>query len=288
MMTTFLRLILPFTVGLLPLASGLSPLTVGLLSSAATASAQQTASNADPLHRSFDQLLDLYVRDGLVYYRAVRSERGRLDRYLAALGAVSRPTYETWSRDQKIAFWLNAYNAFTLQTVVRHYPPRGNNIRNMPGTFDKTPQRAAGRTVTLDEIEETILPEFRDPRVYFALGRGAVDSGRLRSEAYTPDRLEQQLASQTEDFLQRHNHFRIDTLTGQIAVSAIVGWHEEEFIAAYGSSPRAARFSERSPIERAVLALADPVLLPSEREFIEKGQFKVVYQDFDWSLNELK
>lgn len=250
-------------------------------------SAQQGPSTADPLHRPFDQLLDLYVRDGLVYYRAVRSERGRLDRYVAALGAVSRAAYDKWTREQKIAFWLNAYNAFTLQTVVRQYPPRGNSIRNIPGAFDKTPHRAAGRSVTLDFIENEILPEFRDPRLYFALGRGAVDSGRLRSEAYTAARLEQQLASQTEDFLQRHNHFRIDTLTGQITVSAIVGWHEDEFIAAYGGSPPA-RFAQRSPIERAILALADPVLLPSEREFVEKGQFKVVYREFDWALNELR
>jgi hypothetical protein len=258
-----------------------TPLPFGLL-------AQQPPSTADPLHRPLDQLLDLYVRDGLVYYRAVRSERGRLDRYVTSLGAVSRPAYEKWTREQKMAFWLNAYNAFVLQTAVRSFPPRGNSIRNIPGAFDKTPHRAAGRTVTLDEIENKILSEFRDPRVYFALGRGAVDSGRLRSEAYTPARLEQQLASQTEDFFQRHNHFRLDTLTGQIAVSAIIGWHEAEFVAAYGSSPRAARFSDRSPIERAVIALADPVLLPSEREFVAKGQFTVVYQDFDWTLNELR
>jgi hypothetical protein len=250
--------------------------------------AQQTPSTADPLHRPFDQLLDLYVRDGLVYYRAVRSDRARLDRYVAALGSVSSATYDGWSREQKLAFWLNAYNAFTLQTAVRNYPPPGNSLRKVPGAFDKTPHRAAGRTVTLDGIEETILPEFRDPRVYFALGRGAVDSGRLRSEAYTSARLEQQLASQTRDFLQRHNHFHVDPLSDEVAVSAIFGWHEAEFVQAYADAPEAASFASRSPIERAILALADPVLLPSEREFVQKGQFKVVYREFDWGLNDLR
>jgi hypothetical protein len=249
---------------------------------------QQAPSTADPLHRPFDQLLDLYVRDGLVYYRAVRSDRARLNRYVTALGAVPRATYEKWTREEKMAFWINAYNAFTLQTVAGHYPPKGNSIRNIPGAFAKTAHRAAGRSVTLDEIENKILPEFRDPRVYFALGRGAVDSGRLRSEAYTSARLDDQLASQAEDFFQRHNHFRIDALTGQILVSPIIGWHEDEFVAAYAGSPRAARFDSRSPIERAILALADPVLLPGEREFVGKGEFKVVYQEFNWELNELR
>jgi hypothetical protein len=251
-------------------------------------SAQQPPSTAEPLHRPFDQLLDLYVRDGLVYYRAVRADRARLDRYLGALGGVSRGTYDGWSREQKIAFWLNAYNAFVLQTVAASYPPRGNSVRNIPGAFDKRPHRAAGRNVTLDEIENEVLPEFRDPRVYFALGRGALGSGRLRSEAYTAARLEEQLAAQTSDFLERQNHVRIDQLTGELQVSPIIGWHEAEFVTAYAEAERAAKFADRSPIERAVLALVDPVLLPSERAYLAKGQFKISYQEFDWSLNELK
>jgi hypothetical protein len=223
-----------------------------------------------------------------VYYRAVRSERARLNRYVASLGAVSRATYDGWSREQKMAFWINAYNAFVLQTAADAYPPRGNSIRNVPGAFDKRPHRAAGRAVTLDQIENRILPEFRDPRVYFALGRGASGSGRLRSEAYTAERLDDQLRTQTQDFLERQNHLKIDQLTGEVAVSAIIGWHEAEFIAAYGGADRAAKFADRSPIERAVLALIDRVLLPGERAYLAKGQFKVVYQDFDWNLNELK
>ena len=79
--------------------------------------ASQAADAVPPLHRPLDQLLDLNVRDGLVYYRALRSERGRLDRYVASLN-VAAATYQGWSRDEKIAFWLNAYNAIVLQTVI--------------------------------------------------------------------------------------------------------------------------------------------------------------------------
>lgn len=256
--------------------------------------AQQPPSTADPLHRPLDQILDLYVRDGYVYYRALRAERGRLDRYVASLD-VGPAAYQRWTREQRTAFWLNAYNAFVLQTVAQHYPIRGrsaayppNSIRQIPGAFGQARHRAAGKAVTLDEIEKTILAEFRDPRLYFALGRGSAGSGRLRSEAYTSDRLEAQLAAQTTEFLTRQDHVKLDQLANQVAVSPIIGWHEAEFVAAFGGSERVPRYAaSRSPIERAVLALVQPVLLPTEREFLEKNQFKLVYQEMDWTLNDL-
>src|SRR5258708_36034340 len=93
-----------------------------------------------------------------------------------------------------MAFWVNAYNAFVLETVINHYPLHAT-VKQVPGAFDKTPWRAAGKTLTLDQIEKTILPEFKEPRLYLALGRGAVGGGRLRSEAYTGDRLDAPLAA---------------------------------------------------------------------------------------------
>ncbi|MGH9370066.1 MAG: DUF547 domain-containing protein, partial [Vicinamibacterales bacterium] len=156
--------------------------TVTLVSIAlyTTGAGAQAPEPVEGRHRPFDQLLDLNVRDGLVYYRAVKSERGRLDRYVASLNVPSA-AYDKWPRDEKVAFWLNAYNAIVLQTAVNHYPIRGksadypaSSIRQIPGAFERAKHRIAGRAVTLDEIEKTILPEFKDPRVYLALGRGAV------------------------------------------------------------------------------------------------------------------
>lgn len=255
--------------------------------------AQQPPSTAEPLHRPLDQILDLYVRDGYVYYRALRLERTRLDRYVASLN-VPAASYDKWSREQKIALWLNAYNAFVLQTVINRFPIVGrskaypaNSIRQIPGAFDEKRHRAAGKLVSLDDIEKG-LAEFRDPRLYFALGRGAEGSGRLRSEAYTADRLEAQLATQTQDFLTRQNHVKIDRLSNQVSVTPIISWHETEFAAAYaGGGAVPAYASSRSPIEKAVLALVVPVALPTEREFLEQNQFKLTWQEFNWSLNDL-
>ena len=262
---------------------------------AATAMAQEPpagSAGADPLHRPFDQILDLQVRDGLVYYRALRGERGRLDRYVASLD-VPAATYDAWGREQKVAFWLNAYNAFVLETVLNHYPIQGkaaayppSSIRQIPGAFEKLPHRVAGRRVTLDEIEKTILPEFKDPRVYLALGRGAVGSGRLRSEAFSAARLQAQLDAVQAEFVNERTMINIDRGAEQVTVTPILSWHEAEFVAAYDKGA-VGPLAQRGPIERALVAFVTPHLLPLEREFLQKNTFRVTYHSFDWRLNDL-
>jgi hypothetical protein len=248
--------------------------------------------STDPLHRPLDQILDVNVRDGLVYYRALRSDRGRLDRYASSLN-VPAATYGAWSREQKMAFWINAYNAFVLQTVIDRYPIQGSSkdypaksIRQIPGAFERIAHRAAGRSVTLDDIEKKILPEFKEPRVYLALGRGAVGSGRLRSEAYTAARLAQQLDAIQQEFVADQAMVRVDRGGGQVSVTPIVSWHDAEFVAAYDRGPTGP-YAQRSPIERAIVAFIAPRLLPLEKEFLQKNAFKVTYHPFDWRLNDL-
>lgn len=263
-----------------------------VLSFTAPRPAAQETPSVDALHRPLDQILDVNVRDGYVYYRALRSERGRLDRYTASLN-VAAASYAAWSREQKMAFWLNAYNAFVLQTVVRSYPIQGrssmyppSSIRQIPGAFEQARHRAAGRSVTLDEIEKTILPEFREPRLYLALGRGAVGSGRLRSEAYTAARLAQQLDAVQAEFVTHEEMLKIDRLTTGMSATPIVSWHEAEFVAAYDKGATGP-YAQRSPIERAIVAFITPHLLPLEREFVGANTFKLTYHPFDWRLNDL-
>jgi hypothetical protein len=248
--------------------------------------------SADGLHGRLDGILDLYVRDGLVYYRALRSERARLDQYVGSLN-VAPAAYDGWSREQQMAFWVNAYNAFVLRTVIDHYPIRGrsaaypgNSVRQISGAFERVKHRAAGRSVTLDEIEKTVLPAFKEPRLYLALGRGAVGSGRLRSEAYTGARLLQQLDAIQAEFVSQEAMLKIERPTGQMSVTPIVSWHEAEFVAAYDKGATGP-FEQRSPIERALLAFITPHLLPLEREFIRKNEFRVTYHALDWRLNDL-
>lgn len=253
---------------------------------------QEPGTNVDALHAPFDKMLDIYVRDGFVYYRALKSERARFDRYIASLD-VAPATYDRWPREQKIAFWINAYNAFVLDTVIDHYPIRGratgypaNSIRQIPGAFETIKHRAAGRSLTLDEIEKTVLAEFKEPRVYLALGRGAIGGGRLRSEAYTSGRLEQQLSDDAAECVQRKECVQIDETNASVSVSPLFSWREAQFAESLGQDDIEA-YPGRSPIERAVLRLVTPHILPGERAFLKQNKFAVKYGTFDWRLNDL-
>ena len=239
--------------------------------------------------KTFDQILDLNVRDGFVYYRALRAERAKLDGYVNLLAAP----VDKLSREERLAFWLNAYNAIVLKTVVDHYPiptrtadyPQ-HSIRQIPGAFERLTHRVGGRTLTLDQIEQTVLAEFNDPRVYLAIGRGAAGSGRLRSEAFTPAEVEAQLADVANECTSRPECVHIDRDANKVLVSSIFSWREKAFTAVYTDKAPAA-FSSRSPIERAVLAFVQPKLLTIEKDFLAKNTFQVVYRPFDWSLNDL-
>jgi hypothetical protein len=249
----------------------------------------QTGAGLDAVTSGFDQLLDTQVRDGLVYYRALKGGRGPLDRYVSAIADVR---LEAMTREQRIAFWLNAYNAIVLQTVIDHYPiatltdryPR-QSVRQIPN-FGRTLHRVAGRRLSLDQIEETELSPLGDPRVFLALGRGAVGSGRLRSEVYTGENLERQLTAVAFECATRDECLRIDRGADLVSVSAIFSWREREFVAGYADRADAA-FSARSPLERAVLALVGPALYNAERELLQRNRFRVDFLPFDWTLNEL-
>jgi hypothetical protein len=255
--------------------------------------AQEPAPPAvDPLHKAYDEILDLYVRDGLVYYLALKRERGRFDRYVQALAETSADTVKGWAPERQLAFWINAYNAYVLKTVIDHYPIRGkapeypsNSIRQIPGAFERTPRRAGGRSFTLDVLERDVIAGFGDPRALIALGRGANGSGRLKSEAFTSERLDAQLTTMTSELVTRRELVFVDVPNGRLSVSPMFSWRETAF--AKLAEKAAPVYATRSPLERAVLALIDPLLVPNEQEFLRKNTFQMSFHNFDWTLNDL-
>ncbi len=257
------------------------------------ATAQQPAAPAvDPLHRPYDEILDLYVRDGLVYYLALKRERGRFDRYVQSLAGTSADTVKGWTPERQLAFWINVYNAYVLKTVIDHYPIRGKapeypsvSIRQVPGAFERTTHRAGGRTFTLDALERDVIAGFGDPRALFALGRGANGSGRLKSEAFTSERLDGQLTTMTSELVTRRELVFVDVSNGRLSVSPIFSWRETAFTKL--ADKAAPVYASRSPLEKAVLALIDPLLVPNEQEFLRKNTFQMNFHNFDWTLNDL-
>lgn len=253
----------------------------------------QPSPDLEALHVPLDALLDLHVRDGLVYYRALQGDRDRLNRYIASLNVPSVASdYPKWNDDQKKAFWLNAYNALVLQTVVNHYPIRGaakgyppNSIMQIPGAFQKTAHLIAGKLVTLDQIENTALAELGDARVYLALGRGAVGSGRLRSEAFSARAVDKQLDQTKGQFATTPRWAKVDELGGRVSISPILSWRSPVFIKEYADD--SFDLPKREPLERAVIGFLRPHLLAAEEEFIKKNTFQLTYEPFDWRLNDL-
>lgn len=243
------------------------------------------------MHRSLDIILDTYVREGLVYYRALRAERGRLDTYISNLD-LPATVIEGWSQDEQAAFWLNAYNAIVLRTVVNAYPIRGtkaeyprDSIQQIPGAFSRK-HRVGGRSLSLQEIETDVIASFGDPRMFFALGRGSIGGGRLRSEAFTGARLQSQLASVAAECVTRNECFRYDPGADRILISPVFGWRESAFTKAWPGDS-AGPFASRTPLERAVLHLVRPHVLPSEGRALDRNTFTVAYEEYDWRLNDL-
>ena len=253
--------------------------------------AQQSATLTDVgMHAALDVVLDTYVREGLVYYRALRSERGRLDGYTSNLD-VPAASFERWSKPEQAAFWLNAYNAIVLRTVINAYPIKGtssqypsNSIQHVAGAFTRT-HRVGGRLISLEGIEKQVLPTFDDPRMYFALGRGSLGGGRLRSEAFVAGRLEQQLSAVAAECVQRNECFRYDPAADRIEISPIFGWREAEFTRVWPGDTDT--FAKRSPIELSVLQMVLPHVLPSEGRGLRLNTFSVAYSSYDWRLNDL-
>ena len=264
-------------------------LAVVLIVAASVSGAPALRAQSDP-HATLDRILDVYVRDGMVYYAALRSERAGLDRYVASL---EQATWVSSATDaDRRAFWINAYNALVLRTVINAYPIAGKgdgypaaSIGQIPGAFDKTRHRVAGQVLTLDEIEKTVIAGFGDTRMLIALGRGALGSGRLRSEAYTGAKLNAQLDQAVEEFVKRADVFRLDRSLGLVEVSPFFSWREASFVQTYTAGGD--KWAKRSPLERALMAMAYPHRLPTEREFLDLNTFQMKFGAYDWRLNDL-
>lgn len=159
-------------------------------------------------HSIWDGLAKKYINEkGLVNYKGMKSDEKQLKKYLDMISA--NPPTDAWSKNEKMAYWINAYNAFTVQLILNHYPVEsikdiGSKIK-IP--FVTTPWaskffKIGGESMSLDNIEHgTLRKQFNDPRIHFALVCAARSCPRLRNEAYMPSKLDAQLDDQGSDFL---------------------------------------------------------------------------------------
>lgn len=243
-------------------------------------------------HSAWDGLLRRHVEGngrGLVDYVGFSTERPALDAYLKSL-AAARPG--DWSEPERLAFWLNAYNAWMVALVLDHYPIRGDDpthpaasVMQVDGIFKEKKGRFAGRLLSLDEIEHEIIRErFDEPRIHAALVCAAASCPALRAEAYTAERLAGQLDSQLLDFLETPGKNEFELAAGVARLSRIFQWFAEDFADSPGQTPALKRAAGE---HAGALAFVAGYLPEEARRAAREGRLRVEFLPYDWTLNDL-
>ncbi|MCB0385169.1 MAG: DUF547 domain-containing protein, partial [Bdellovibrionales bacterium] len=203
-----------------------------------------------------------------------------LDDFLLNLSQVSEKEFNSWKKDQQLAFLINAYNGFTIQHILNNYPIA--SIRKIGGFFTN-PWRVEffdllGKKRHLDWIEHgTIRKNYQEPRIHFALNCASIGCPALRQEAYRAEELNDQLEEQTQIFLSDTTRNRIDEKAGKVFLSKIFDtepWFAEDFVKKSGS---VAAFVATYLTEDADL-----------QEKIKTGKLEIDFLKYDWDLNEVK
>jgi hypothetical protein len=184
-------------------------------------------------HGRFDRVLRAHVEGGRVDYAGIkRSAMAELDAYLAS---VARARLDGLSKPDRLAFFLNAYNALVIREVARRYPL--TSVKKVPGFFKGLRHKVAGKVLTLDELEhKTIRPEFKDARVHFALVCAARSCPPLRAAAFRGASLDRVLDRLTRSFINSWHGVRIKG--DSVRVSQLFNWFAEDFKRDAGSVGR--------------------------------------------------
>ena len=188
---------------------------------------QQQIAPAPPDHSSWTQLLEKYVDpQGQVNYQGLKIDQANLDAYLQLL--ASNPVQEEWSRAEKLAYWINTYNAYTIKLILNHYPVK--SIMDIEGgkAWDKVWIKLGNKSYSLNQIEnEIIRPQFKEPRIHFAVNCAAKSCPPLLNEAWMPATLESQLEQRTKAFINNSAYNTVKPASVQ--VSKLFEWYQQDF-----------------------------------------------------------
>lgn len=179
------------------------------------------------LHAPWDTLLRRHVSaDGRVHYKGFATDRAVLKDYLNTL--AQNPPAATWSRTEKMAYWINAYNAFTVDLIVEHYPLQSITQLDGGKTWDVKRIEIGSKKYSLNDIENGILrPQFADARIHFAINCAARSCPPLHNRAYTAENLERMLEERTRRFVRNERYNRIRPTRAE--VSKIFDWYADDF-----------------------------------------------------------
>jgi hypothetical protein len=243
----------------------------------------------DHSHAQWDALTKKHVvwlpggHASQVDYKGFQADRPALKAYLDGVSSVNHADYDGWSKSQKLAFLINAYNAFTVELILTEYP-KVKSIKDL-GSLIRSPWKKKfftllGREHGLDDIEQGMIRtpgSFDEARIHMAVNCASIGCPALRDEALAADQLDAQLENGVVRFLSDHSRNRFNPQSGRLEVSKIFDWYAKDFAARAGSVEAwLAKYAEKLAAD------------PKQQQLIRDKKVKLDFLDYDWTLNDKK
>ena len=221
-----------------------------------------------------------------VNYAGFQETHDFLKRYLFSLSAVTRAEFDTFSREQQLAFLINAYNAFTVELILTEYP-EVKSIKELGSLFSSPWKRKffllLGESQNLDGLEHDLIRgsgRYDEPLIHFAVNCASIGCPALLDEAFVAEKLDQQLLESTERFLNDRSRNRFEASTGTLEISSIFDWYAEDFTKGWRGYDSLHDFFRTH---------ADWIADDAESvEKLREAALRIEFLDYDWSLNTLR
>lgn len=229
------------------------------------------ASSSMPIqHDIWDDLMSEHVKsDGTVDYKGIIRDRAQFDQYIKLI-EENHPNEKNWSRDESVAYWINAYNAFTVQLIVDNYPVASikdikGGITFVSSIWDQKFITIEGHEYDLNNIEQGILRKYyKEPRIHFAVNCASISCPPLANFAFTGEQLQSQLDQMARSFLADQSKNIVSS--DHLQLSKIFNWYKSDF-------------TDELNIKEYIDQFTDVEVSPDA---------KISYLDYSWGLNDVK
>lgn len=210
-------------------------------------------------HSDWNNLLQKHVSEkGNVDYKGFKKEQLKLNSYLTYLS--SNTPDSSWSKDEKMAYWINAYNAFTIKLIIDNYPI--SSIKDIENPWDIQFIDLGDETYSLNDIEHKILRKMNDPRIHFGIVCASISCPKLQNEAFEASKLNDQLDNATKEFLADPSKNNLTETS--VEISKLFKWFAKDFK------------NEGTLVD----------FLNNYTEITISQNAKKTFKDYDWNLNE--
>ena len=254
--------------------------------------------SATPFHDKCAGILNSFVNNkGMVDYKELRREGVKLRAILEEFNNLDPNEYQSWPKEERIAFWINAYNLHKLNVVSVNYPIQSSSrflrvlwgptdLRHIESKISMYKFLMMDEEFTFKKVENRFFRgEFDDPRILLAISDACLSSPLLRNEPYYGHKLDEQLDSQAKRFLSEQLAFRIDVQKQRVYLSAVfeTGRYGRQFLKKFAIDRK---FKDHPPVTRAVLNFITNHVSERDASFLEVGNYSVKYMSYDWTIND--